>query len=369
MEQTTFWQDVQRCSDRYWQRWQNRLGTPPVGTSPYWSVVIIGRPGVGKSTLLRHLIHPLTLATGPTCWPVSVLTPDPPILWTDTPGWTPEQTPVIQQALVAADLCLWLVTPGYPPELEQLLRDWGRPVIRVVPWGVGDLSEPDPPLANCIATVVVRLFPGTQRVRTEWPDGRGEWSELPLPVDVSALQTLVSEVLQYRVAIRCVNQLLVLARREREWVAQQRQTPLPWGPVVVKALAMALTPGLLLKLAVSWLTDLWTVVWLSRAYQLPITRHGIERLVVALGLSSGAIGLASWAVWADGGFALFNASLWGALTGYGVQRVTRAYLQQGLAWAPDGPRTLLERIYRQLRPGNWLHTWVGHCLHLVGDLS
>ncbi|MCS7031611.1 MAG: GTPase domain-containing protein [Gloeomargarita sp. SKYG116] len=369
MDQVAFWQDIQARSQSHWQRWQAHLGAITVGATPHLSVAIVGRPGVGKSTLLQHLIHPLTLPAGATRWPVSVLTPDPPILWTDTPGWTPEQTPVIQQALAQADMCLWVVTPADTSELQALLQAWGRPVIRVVHWWAGEPPLWESPQANFIATVVVRLFPTAQPLRTQWPDGRVEWSEMTLPVDVAALQTLLADVLKYRAAIACVNRLLVMAQREREWLDQQRQIPVSWWPVVIKAVAVTLAPGLLFKVGISWCADLGITVWLSRRLHLPLTRYGIERLVMALGLSSGAVGLESWFAAGQGGFTVWGDGFWGGLTGYGVQQVARAYLQQGVVWASNGPQDLLQRIYRHLSPGSWLHSWVEHCLRLVNNLS
>ncbi|MEN9207745.1 MAG: GTPase [Gloeomargarita sp. GMQP_bins_14] len=369
MDSTAFWQDLQARSERYWQRRREPLGALSLGTTPYWSVVIVGLPGVGKSTLLRHLVHPLPVPTGPTAWPVRVLTADPPILWTDTPGWTPERSALIQEALASAELCLWVTSPQLPPELAQQLRDWGRPVIQVLPWSSGEPPVPPPPAANCLATAVVRLFPVTQPVRLQWPDGRVETQAVPLPVDVGPVRTLLAEAWQQRTALTCVNRLLWMARREREWIAQKQQAPLPWWPLLLKALVVTLTPGLGLKLAVSWLADVGAVLWLSRCYRLPLTPYGLEKLVLALGLSSTLVAFGSGFIPDGEGLVALGGGFWGGLTAYGVQRVARRYLCQGATWAMDGPWCLLRRIQQQLTPGTPWHAWVSHCLQLVGNLS
>jgi hypothetical protein len=358
MGDASFWQSIATQRHAHAQRYQPWLGEGNGANAPF-TVVVIGAPGVGKSTLLRQLIHPLPLAAGTTPWPVSVFTPEPPVLWTDTPGWSSDQAPAIRCALEQADVCLWVVTEPdtSPPELGMMLKTWGRPVVKVIHVRGGAMPAFAPPQGNLIATVAVRLFPHPQPLRREWPDGRVEWDTVTLAADLTPLQTLVADLLTSQTAIRTVNQLQHLADRERQWAHQQGQMPVAWAPVLVKSLLLTLSPGGWLSLGLSLGTDLVTLVFLSRRLHLPFTRHGINRLLVALVVSSATAGwLGEVGEW--GGMMALGQGLWGGLTSYGLQRVARTYLQQGMTWQADGPDRLLRQIYQHLTPGTWLHTWV-----------
>jgi hypothetical protein len=363
MSDATFWQSIATQMHARTQRYPPGLAETFAPASEHLSIVIVGAAGVGKSTLLHHLLHPLSLATGTTPWPVSVFTPEPPVLWTDTPGWTSDHANVIQTALAQADVCFWVVT--HPdlgaPELAAILKNWGRPVVRVVNLRGGESPPPPHAQGNIIATVAVRLLPQRQPLRREWPDGRVEWDTLTLPADVTPLQSLVSDLLTHQQAIRTVNRLRDMAAQERVWASQQGQTPIPWAPVLLKSLLLPLSPGGWVPLAVSLATDLVTLVWLSRRLHLPITRHGIGRVVTALVISTITVGFLEVADGLEMG--ILGQGLWGGITSYGWQRVARTYLHQGMTWQADGPDHLLRYIYARLTPGSWLHTWIGEGLN------
>ncbi|MEN9214184.1 MAG: GTPase domain-containing protein [Gloeomargarita sp. DG_1_5_bins_55] len=367
MEQTAFWQAITTQSLAHWQRYQPWLGDESsLSPSHCLSIVIVGVPGVGKTSLLRHLIHPVPVVAGTTAWPMSILTPDPPLLWTDTPGWSSEQATVIQTALAQADVCFWVVPhlETAPSELALTLKSWGRPVVRVVNRPGGEPMPFPPAQGNIIATVAVRLAPHRQAVRSEWPDGRVAWDTVDLPVDVTAVQTVLRHLLDQELPIRCVNRLTRMAIQERQWASKQGQTPLPWTPVLAKSLLLTFSPAAWVSVLLSLGTDLCTLVWLSRRLHLPITRRGIQRVLTALCVSSGSVGLLglSQGWWETG-----MLGLWGGLTSYGFQRIARTYLQQGITWAADGPAYLLQQIYTRLTPGSWLHTWVEHLLQGLPD--
>jgi len=365
----SFWQSIEARRQAHRQRYQPWLGEVPVTPSPF-TVVIVGAPGVGKSTLLRQLLAPVAVPTGSTPWPVSICTAEPPVLWTDTPGWVSESAPMIQTALANADMSFWVVTQpdGSPPALHSTLQRWGRPVVKVINLRGGEPPALDPPQGNIIATVAVRLCPHPQPLRIEWPDGQVAWRTVTLPADITPLQTLWQALQPYQAAIRIVNQLHQMAVQERQWASQQAQTPIPWAPVLLKALVLALSPNAWLNGLLSLGVDLVTLVVLSRRLHLPFTRHGINRLLAALVISSVT---ASWLGDGSefGGLMALGQGLWGGLTSYGVQRVARTYLQQGLTWQADGPDHLLQQIYQHLTPGTWFHTWVASVRQLPDDAS
>jgi len=369
MHLASFWQSIEARRQAHRQRYQPWLGEVPVTPSPF-TVVIVGAPGVGKSTLLRQFLAPVAVPTGSTPWPVSIGTAEPPVLWTDTPGWVSESAPMIQTALANADMSFWVVTQpdGSPPALHSTLQRWGRPVVKVINLRGGEPPALDPPQGNIIATVAVRLCPHPQPLRIEWPDGQVAWRTVTLPADITPLQTLWQALQPYQAAIRTVNQLQQMARQERQWARQQAQTPIPWAPVLVKSLVLALSPSSWMNGLLSLGVDLVTLVVLSRRLHLPFTRHGINRLLAALVISSVT---ASWLGDGSefGALMALGQGLWGGLTSYGVQRVARTYLQQGLTWQADGPDHLLQQIYQHLTPGTWFHTWVASLRQLPDDAS
>ncbi|MEN9216061.1 MAG: GTPase domain-containing protein [Gloeomargarita sp. HHBFW_bins_162] len=358
MDQGGLWQAITAQSHAHWQRYQSWLGEVEITPANTLAIVIVGAPGVGKSSLLRQLIHPLPVPTGTTRWPVSIVTPDPSVVWTDTPGWTHEHAPVIHTALAQADVCFWVMTQPEtaPSELATTLKNWGRPVVQIINLRGGEPPALPPAHGNFISTITVRLSPYSQPLRTEWPDGRVEWTAVTLPVDVTAAQTVLQHLLAQQPAIRCINRLMIMANRERQWAMQPGQTPILWAPILVKSLLLTLMPGGLWHLMVSVGTDLLTLLWLSRHWHLPITRHGIQRVVLALGFSSGSVAILGLSNHLDMGGV--SHGLWGGITSYGLQRVARTYLSEGITWASDGPNQLLQQIYRQLTPGTWFHTWV-----------
>ncbi|APB34521.1 hypothetical protein GlitD10_2192 [Gloeomargarita lithophora Alchichica-D10] len=370
MEDAAFWQSIQVQCHAHAQRYQPWLGDL-VAPEPPFAIVILGAPGVGKSTLLRQIVHPLPLPAGSTPWPVSIFTQEPPVLWTDTPGWSSDQVPTIHTALAQADVGFWVVNQpdSSPPELVATLKNWGRPVVKVVNLRGGETPPSTPAQGNIIAVLSVRLMPYNQPRRQEWPDGRVEWDTVILPADITALQTLWHQLLTHQQAIRNVNQLLGMAVQERQWAEKQGQTPVFPAPVLVKSLLLTLSPGGLVSVLLSVGTDLVTLICLSRRLHLPITRQGIGRVATALVLSSATVGFLGLGEGAEMGMMALGQGVWGGITSYGLQRIARTYLQQGITWQADGPDQLLQHIYARLTPGSWLHAWVGSGLNIDSKQS
>ncbi|AFY54988.1 small GTP-binding protein domain protein [Rivularia sp. PCC 7116] len=152
----------------------------------------------------------------------------------------------------------------------------------------------------------------------------------------------------------------------RETAANQ----LIWKSVMTKALAVALNPVTVLDILSAATIDVFLILGLSRLYGIPMTEAGAIKLLQKIALSMGGIsasellanlGLGSLKTLlgisapATGGIslgpyvsvALTQAGVAG-VSSYGIGQVTKAYLQAGATWGPDGPKAVIGKILANL---------------------
>ncbi|MBV6625278.1 MAG: GTP-binding protein [Rivularia sp. (in: Bacteria)] len=164
-----------------------------------------------------------------------------------------------------------------------------------------------------------------------------------------------------------VNDQLVKRKLELRETAAER---LIWKSVMTKALAVALNPITVLDILSAATVDVFLVLGLSRLYGIPMTEAGAIKLLQKIALSMGGIsasellanlGLGSLKTLlgistpATGGVslsayvsvALTQASVAG-VSSYGIGQVTKAYLQAGATWGPDGPKAVIGKILANL---------------------
>ncbi len=164
-----------------------------------------------------------------------------------------------------------------------------------------------------------------------------------------------------------VNDQLVQRKLKLRETAADR---LIWKSVMAKALAVALNPVTVLDILSAATIDVFLVLGLSRLYGIPMTEAGAIKLLQKIALSMGGIsasellanlGLGSLKTLlgisapATGGatlgpylsVALTQASVAG-VSSYGIGQVTKAYLQAGATWGPDGPKAVINKILANL---------------------
>lgn len=162
------------------------------------------------------------------------------------------------------------------------------------------------------------------------------------------------------------DQLVQRKLRLRETAAEQ----LIWKSVTTKALAVALNPVTVVDIISAAGVDVFLIIALSKLYGIPITEAGAIKLLQKIALSMGGItasellanlGLGSLktllgiAAPATGGVtlgpylsvALTQACVAG-VSSYGIGQVTKAYLQAGATWGPDGPKAVIGKILANL---------------------
>jgi small GTP-binding protein len=143
-----------------------------------------------------------------------------------------------------------------------------------------------------------------------------------------------------------------------------------WNAVITKAVATAVNPVTVLDILSSAAIDVSMILALSKLYGIPMTQQGaislLQRIAIAmggvtasellanLGLSSlkGLLGISAPAT---GGLslgpyvsvALTQAGVAG-VSSYAIAQVTKAYLANGAAWGPDGPKAVVNKILSSL---------------------
>jgi GTP-binding protein Era len=164
-----------------------------------------------------------------------------------------------------------------------------------------------------------------------------------------------------------------------------------WSGVMAKAIAVALNPILGVDVLAGAAVDIALIVALSRLYGLPMTQLGAAKLLQTIALGLGGISLSELLITlglgslksllgaaapATGGLSLppylSIAATQAAVAGvssYTLGQVTRAYLVNGAAWGPQGPKAVVADILAQLDETSILHRVKAELAAKLGSLS
>lgn len=143
-----------------------------------------------------------------------------------------------------------------------------------------------------------------------------------------------------------------------------------WNAVMTKAVAIALNPLTVVDILSGAVIDVAMILALSKLYGISMTQQGAVSLLQKIAISMGGItasellatlglsslkGLLGLSAPATGGaslvpyvsVALTQAGVAG-VSSYGIGQVTKAYLANGAAWGPGGPKAVVSRILASL---------------------
>lgn len=234
---------------------------------------------------------------------------------------------------------------------------------------VKELVSPDEIVtaaASPLVRTLVRRTDGTKGVQLR--KGKPQVEELKLKIlEILHREGKALVALNTMLYADEVNDQLVQRKLKLRETAADR---LIWKSVMTKALAVALNPVTVLDVLSAATIDIFLVLGLSRLYGIPMTEAGAIKLLQKIALSMGGIsasellanlGLGSLKTLlgisapATGGatlgpylsVALTQAGVAG-VSSYGIGQVTKAYLQAGATWGPDGPKAVINKILANL---------------------
>lgn len=234
---------------------------------------------------------------------------------------------------------------------------------------VKELVSPDEIVtaaASPLVRTLVRRSDGTKGVQLR--KGKPQVEELKLKIlEILHREGKALVALNTMLYADEVNDQLVQRKLKLRETAADR---LIWKSVMTKALAVALNPVTVLDVLSAATIDIFLVLGLSRLYGIPMTEAGAIKLLQKIALSMGGIsasellanlGLGSLKTLlgisapATGGatlgpylsVALTQAGVAG-VSSYGIGQVTKAYLQAGATWGPDGPKAVINKILANL---------------------
>ncbi len=313
----------------------------------------------------------------------------------DTPGLDEvdgeTRTALAEQIAQQADLILFVIS-GDMTKLEHealsQLREARKPILlvfnkvdqypkadriavyeKIRDERVKELVSPDEIVtaaASPLVRTLVRRSDGTKGVQLR--KGKPQVEELKLKIlEILHREGKALVALNTMLYADEVNDQLVQRKLKLRETAADR---LIWKSVMAKALAVALNPVTVLDILSAATIDVFLVLGLSRLYGIPMTEAGAIKLLQKIALSMGGIsasellanlGLGSLKTLlgisapATGGatlgpylsVALTQAGVAG-VSSYGIGQVTKAYLQAGATWGPDGPKAVINKILANL---------------------
>ncbi len=297
-----------------------------------------------------------------------------------------------------ADLILFVVT-GDMTKLEQValsqLRDVGKPIIlvfnkvdqypeadrmaiyhKIRDERVRELLSPDEIVmaaASPLVKIAVRRPDGTKGVQLRTGTARVEDLKLKI-LEILHREGKALVALNTMLYADTVNQQLL---ERKLMIRDTAANQLIWKSVMTKAVAIALNPLTVVDILSGAVIDIVMILGLSKLYGIPMTETGAVKLLQKIALSMGGItasellanlGLSGLktllgiATPATGGasigpyisVALTQAGVAG-VSCYGIGQVTKAYLANGAAWGPDGPKAVIGKILSTLDEGSILN--------------
>ncbi|MGB6301597.1 MAG: GTP-binding protein [Rivularia sp. (in: cyanobacteria)] len=313
----------------------------------------------------------------------------------DTPGLDEvdgeTRTTLAEQIAQSADLILFVIS-GDMTKLEHealsQLREARKPILlvfnkvdqypkadriavyeKIRDERVKELLSPDEIVtaaASPLVRTLVRRSDGTKGVQLR--AGKPQVEELKLKIlEILHREGKALVALNTMLYADDVNEQLIQRKLKLRETAADR---LIWKSVMAKALAVALNPVTVLDILSAATIDVFLILGLSRLYGIPMTEAGAIKLLQKIALSMGGIsasellanlGLSSLKTLlgisapATGGatlgpyisVALTQAGVAG-VSSYGIGQVTKAYLQAGATWGPDGPKAVISKILANL---------------------
>lgn len=296
-----------------------------------------------------------------------------------------------RQIAKQADLILFVIAGDLTKvEYQALsqLRDVGKPILLVFnkidqypeadrlaiyetirDRRVRQLLSPDEIVMVAAAPVVkqaVHRADGTMGVQVQ-----------PGQPQIQELKLKILEILEREGKSLIALNSMLYADEVNEQVMERKRTlraqaagQLIWRSTITKSLAVALNPITVFDLFTGAVVDVVMILALSRIYGIPMTQpaaiallqkiavsmgglsasellanFGLSSLKGLLGLSAPATGGVSLAPYVS--VALTQASVAG-VSSYAIGQITNAYLANGAAWGPDGPKTVVKRILDSL---------------------
>ena len=225
--------------------------------------------------------------------------------------------------------------------------------------------------------IVMAAASPLQRTAVRRPDGSMTIQVCAGAPQVDQLKLKILEILQREgKALIALNSMLY-ADNVNEQILQRKleirdhnANQLIWRAVMTKATAIALNPVTVVDLLSGAVVDVALILTLSKLYGINMTQAGAIKLLQRIALSMGGIGagellanlglgslksLLGLSTAATGGaalapylsVALTQAGIAG-VSSYGIGQVTKAYLANGAAWGPDGPKAVVTQILASL---------------------
>jgi GTPase len=284
-------------------------------------------------------------------------------------------------------------------KLEQValsqLRDVGKPIIlvfnkvdqypeadrmaiyhKIRDERVRELLSPDEIVmaaASPLVKIAVRRPDGTKGVQLRTGTARVEDLKLKI-LEILHREGKALVALNTMLYADTVNQQLV---ERKLMIRDTAANQLIWKSVMTKAVAIALNPLTVVDILSGAVIDIVMILGLSKLYGIPMTETGAVKLLQKIALSMGGITasellanlglsglktLLGMTAPATGGasigpyisVALTQAGVAG-VSCYGIGQVTKAYLANGAAWGPDGPKAVIGKILSTLDEGSILN--------------
>jgi len=351
-------------------------------------VAVLGRVGVGKSSLLNALLGTSTFAVSPLHGETRETEiagwrelGDGGVYFIDTPGLDEvdgeSRETLARDAATRADLVLFVVDADLTAgELEVLQSVASRhtPVLLVLNKAdrytdgerealLGSIRQRAAPHVREEDIVLAAADPAPERVLRVDAEGNEREELRPREPRVDAVRDRLWMILDAEgKSLAALNASVFAGDLSDEIAARLIETRRTLGEKVIrtysvaKGVAVALNPVPVADLFAVAMIDVSLVIHLSRIYGLPLGRAEAGSLIGTIATQMIALMGTVWAVHVlssalklgTGGLSVaVTAGAQGAVAYYStyvVGRVAQQYLAQGMAWGPDGPKAVVRSI-------------------------